>query len=28
VFFERGRIAADGGVREITERFHWSRGSE
>jgi cobalt/nickel transport system ATP-binding protein len=28
VFFERGRIAAEGEVREITERFHWSRESE
>lgn len=28
VFFERGRIAAEGDVREIIERFHWSRGSE
>ena len=28
VFFERGRIAGEGGVREIIERFHWSRGSE
>jgi cobalt/nickel transport system ATP-binding protein len=28
VFFERGRIAGEGTVREITERFHWSRGSE
>jgi energy-coupling factor transporter ATP-binding protein EcfA2 len=28
VFFERGRIAGEGGVRELIERFHWSRGSE
>jgi cobalt/nickel transport system ATP-binding protein len=28
VFFERGRIAGEGGVREIIERFQWSRGSE
>ena len=25
VFFERGRIAGEGPVREIIERFHWSR---
>ncbi len=24
VFFEKGRIAAEGTVREIVERFHWS----
>jgi cobalt/nickel transport system ATP-binding protein len=28
VFFERGRIAADGDVHAIIEQFHWSRGSE
>jgi cobalt/nickel transport system ATP-binding protein len=28
VFFERGRIAGEGTVPEIIERFHWSRGSE
>ena len=28
VFFERGCIAGEGPVREIIERFHWSRGLE
>jgi len=28
VFFERGRIAAEGDVHAIIEQFHWSRGSE
>jgi cobalt/nickel transport system ATP-binding protein len=28
VFFERGRIAGEGTVREIIERFHWCRGAE
>ena len=28
VFFERGRIVADGNIREIIEHFHWSRVSE
>jgi cobalt/nickel transport system ATP-binding protein len=28
VFFERGRIIADGDIVEIIERFHWSRESE
>ena len=28
VFFERGRIAGEGPVRDVIERFQWSRGLE
>ena len=28
VFFEKGRIAGEGPVREVIERFQWSRGLE